>query len=217
MREALKLALEALDYAGYLTEPEGDLGCNCLICQATAAVKEALAQQDQEKERCVGCEACIDTACGRDECPKGWPKAAQPEQEPVAWGNLANWCLDSDRVLITDKDKAAKYNRDVYDLTPLYTHPPVPTTQPEKDIPKIGCVNHDCDKCKAQPEHEPSYWLGYGLQAHTEKPFEGATPVYTTPPQRKPLTDEQIENIANSKLCIYSFARAIEAAHGIKE
>ena len=38
-----------------------------------------------EQERCVGCEACIDTACGRDECPKGWPKAAQPEQEPVAW------------------------------------------------------------------------------------------------------------------------------------
>ena len=31
---------------------------------------------------------------------------------------------------------------------------------------------------------EPDYWLGYGLQAHTEKPFEGATPVYTTPPQR---------------------------------
>ena len=28
-----------------------------------------------EQERCVGCEACIDTACGRDECPKGWPKA----------------------------------------------------------------------------------------------------------------------------------------------
>ena len=28
---------------------------------------------------------------------------------------------------------------------------------------------------------EPDYWLGYGLQAHTEKPFEGATPVYTRP------------------------------------
>jgi len=48
MKEALKLALEALDYAGYLTEPEGDFGCNCLICQATAAVKEALAQPEQE-------------------------------------------------------------------------------------------------------------------------------------------------------------------------
>ena len=24
--------------------------------------------------------------------------------------------------------------------------------QPEQDIPKIGCVNHDCDKCKEHPE-----------------------------------------------------------------
>lgn len=47
--------------------------------------KEALSQTENDKERCVGCEACIDTACGRDECPKGWPKAAQPEQEPVAY------------------------------------------------------------------------------------------------------------------------------------
>jgi hypothetical protein len=36
----------------------------------------------------------------------------------------------------------------------------------------------------AQPKQEPDYWLGYGLQAHTEKPFEGATPLYTHPPQR---------------------------------
>ncbi len=40
------------------------------------------------------------------------------------------------------------------------------------------------EEALAQPEQEPSYWIGYGLQAHTEKPFEGATPVYTTPPQR---------------------------------
>jgi hypothetical protein len=32
-----------------------------------------------------------------------------------------------------------------------------------------------------QPEQEPDYWLGYGLQAHTEKPFDDATPLYTTP------------------------------------
>jgi hypothetical protein len=28
-------------------------------------------------------------------------------------------------------------------------------------------------------EQEPDYWLGYGLQAHTEKPFENATALYT--------------------------------------
>ena len=45
-------------------------------------------------------------------------------------------------------------------------------------------------------------------------------PLYTTPQQRKPLTDEQIEEIWESTASYYNncdFARAIEAAHGIKE
>lgn len=37
-----------------------------------------------------------------------------------------------------------------------------------------------------EQEQEPDYWLGYGLQAHTEKPFEGATPVWTKPQPKKP-------------------------------
>ena len=54
---------------------------------------------------------------------------------------------------------------------------------------------------------------------------------YTTlpaqPPQRKPLTDEEIEKLADDFLAyqiedyqvsgVFTFARAIEAAHGIKE
>lgn len=49
---------------------------------------------------------------------------------------------------------------------------------------------------------EPAYWLGYGLQAHTEKPFEGAAPLYIHPqpkaeqePKRVPLTDERVEEL----------------------
>jgi hypothetical protein len=189
---------------------------------------------------------------------------------------------------------------------------------PEHDVPKIGCVNHDCDRCralqalhdenerlglykdayaqpeqepleyrnavegwvkidevrehfnsvgcatiyktagegrvplslcKAQPEQEPVAYIksaeleelkhcnGMGLWAenaavHTDDSISkqllpsGHVPVYTTPPQRKPLTDEQILEI----LCIrlmedddiedwrdeINGARAIEAAHGIK-
>ena len=36
-----------------------------------------------------------------------------------------------------------------------------------------------------------------------------------SPPQRQPLTDEQIEEIAARTLFPVNFARAIEAAHGI--
>ena len=44
-------------------------------------------------------------------------------------------------------------------------------------------------------------------------------PLYTTPPQRKPLTDEEIYDMYNeprSDAEMIAFARAIEAAHGIK-
>ena len=47
--------------------------------------------------------------------------------------------------------------------------------------------------------------------------------LYTTPPQRKPLTDEEIEDIWadcpadwDDKINVLTLARAIEAAHGIK-
>jgi hypothetical protein len=50
------------------------------------------------------------------------------------------------------------------------------------------------------------------------------TPLYTTPPaaQRQPLTEEQLKPIADEYRILFGgwvvdFARAIEAAHGIKE
>ena len=47
-------------------------------------------------------------------------------------------------------------------------------------------------------------------------------PLYTSPPQRKPLTDEDVERIVREARVGehgigYTIARAIEAAHGIKE
>jgi len=86
----------------------------------------------------------------------------------------------------------------------------------------------------AQPEQEPVAWLsrryvdnfpvsGYETAQPTDY---GAFPVYTTPPQRKPLTDKQIDAIRNQcppsagidfDVRCKDFARAIEAAHGIKE
>jgi hypothetical protein len=82
-------------------------------------LKEALAKQEQgwTPERIAG------MARLKDVQDKKLALAKQEQGEPVAWGNLANWCLDSDRVLITDKNAAEKYHRDIYDLTALYTTP----------------------------------------------------------------------------------------------
>ena len=42
-------------------------------------------------------------------------------------------------------------------------------------------------------------------------------PVYTAPPQRKPLTEEEIGRICDAHWSLRQLARAIERAHGIKE
>ena len=81
----------------------------------------------------------------------------------------------------------------------------------------------------AQPEQEPvawmytSHWKGderfitrYQSELTVYK-ADKVWPLYTTPPQRKPLTDEEIGKIAGETLDPWSCARAIEAAHGIKE
>ncbi len=96
----------------------------------------------------------------------------------------------------------------------------------------------------AQPEQEPlEYWNAVEgwvkideVREHFESVScgtiykhegEGRVPLYTTPPQRKPLTDEQIdaaikawfenEIVAGRQPFAKRMRAAIEAAHGIKE
>jgi hypothetical protein len=78
----------------------------------------------------------------------------------------------------------------------------------------------------------PIAWMVYTLDGKsafvTDNPADftqdhRALPLYTTPPQRKPLTDEEIIMLSQSagvyiKVnddCDLLFARAIEKAHGI--
>ena len=68
-------------------------------------------------------------------------------------------------------------------------------------------------------------WVLMYRRPKTEEQFSNMEiqPLYTTPPQRKPLTDEEIMNIAKVS-CIgispqedtLNFAKVIEAVHGIK-
>jgi hypothetical protein len=72
-----------------------------------------------------------------------------------------------------------------------------------KDEPDKYAMDIECTKCGAKQS--------------------GVLTVHTTPPQRKPLTDEEIEDAWAScevdwddKVNVITLARAIEAAHGIK-
>lgn len=84
----------------------------------------------------------------------------------------------------------------------------------------------------AQPEPEPVAWMVYTLDGKsafvTDNPTDfgpehKALPLYTSPPQRKPLTDEEIimltadtwGNASIAPQLAPAFARAIERAHGI--
>ncbi len=96
-----------------------------------------------------------------------------------------------------------------------------------------NCVwtDHHPDCKLAQPEQEPCVHAKnpkgcYRVRCQVgDKCVDDEMSFRTTPPQRKPLTDEEIFALENSipdevvsdrDWCIH-FARAIEAAHGIKE
>ena len=86
----------------------------------------------------------------------------------------------------------------------------------------------------ALPEHEPVAWQffeggkwhnGMEVNDHRKHTIAAGTPVrdlYTTPPQRKPLTDEEMADFLGDRYHIMTedeleFFRLGEAAHGIKE
>lgn len=80
----------------------------------------------------------------------------------------------------------------------------------------------------SQPQQEPAAWMTQARNfvhpmefTEEEAKSYGWKAVYTAPPARKPLTDKELEEIvkrgAENKPFHHWFARAIEAAHGIKE
>ena len=53
----------------------------------------------------------------------------------------------------------------------------------QEQEPKIGCVNHDCDKCKAQTQEPVAWWNDTGTHIDLNVSGRG-DPLYTVPPQR---------------------------------
>ena len=90
-------------------------------------------------------------------------------------------------------------------------------------------VHYWKEKALAQPEQEPVAWMmpdGKTVDKWALQFYGGQVgkPLYVTPPQRKPLSDEEMWSLWNSQGIdemnqqeAIAFARAIEAAHGIKE
>ena len=95
--------------------------------------------------------------------------------------------------------------------------------------------NRECrykQRPKSQPEQEPVAWMwdvnngaGYSTRGigfyQTDIPFAKHTPLYTTPPHRKPLTPEQLNHMAELFVIpphhVEMVVRTVEAAHNIKE
>ena len=104
----------------------------------------------------------------------------------------------------------------------------VATTPLAKDRQEVLRAITAIKEALAQPEQEPVATLDDLEQEIYENTRQFVSRdvmewmlkrYYTTPPQRKPLTDEQIEQLEQDT-CAMEFpetARAIEAAHGIKE
>jgi len=77
---------------------------------------------------------------------------------------------------------------------------------------------------EAQPEQEPVALVIDGVLVKSELPEKYTGHLYTAPAQRKPLTVDAIRRIeltvhgyTRQPFDVKAFARAIEAAHGIKE
>lgn len=88
---------------------------------------------------------------------------------------------------------------------------------------KKALAQHDSVQAKPEPEQEPVAWFSpsgnlYKTRFHAAANGEQVvTPLYVHPPQRKPLTDEEIDLIytgvraVHHEIDSYVFARAIEA------
>ena len=90
----------------------------------------------------------------------------------------------------------------------------------QQDMPKLGCVNHDCDQCKAQQQEPFVTKNKNGITLHVGwDDLPVGTKLYKSPPASKPwvgLTDEERDAILNREFKQWwsrhdAVCRAIEA------
>lgn len=121
---------------------------------------------------------------------------------------------------MTTQTEALKMTRQ---LLWRYRHETPIGNQPHMICHEVDEAFERIDEALAQPEQEPVAWTEKvgGIGFKEPMPNTNYKVTATIAPQRKPLTDEQIDGIASKfyprSYGLDEFARAIEAAHGIKE
>jgi hypothetical protein len=69
-----------------------------------------------------------------------------------------------------------------------------------------------------QPDHlQKARVAPFLCRVEPTQRFPDFVALYTAPPQRKPLTEEEIEHIGMTHQSLRQVVRAVERAHGIKE
>jgi hypothetical protein len=101
--------------------------------------------------------------------------------------------------------------------------------QANKEANELADLLNEAAQALAQPQREPVAridspvtpldWGLFRAEITLTTRLPQFSDLYTSPPARKPLTDQEINYLGYgvSPLTRKSFARAIEAAHGIKE
>lgn len=230
-QEALKLALEALELHGkqYPHMVKG----YCL--DAINAIKKALAQPDgrsfaevhprnpdatckcEHWQSCIDCHPTAHTEKYITDAMKVRQAVSeavlqQPEQDPIGY-----LCENA----VGHKYFRWKKPSGVYKPIALYAAPIQPEQEPVAWSYWQSCLNDDGTQT-APWVHRLSKF-----QPSESIINKDITPLYTTPPQRKPLTDEQAELLienSDGRWCDGEFRidgpdlmRLLKAAHGIKE
>ena len=192
--KALRMALEALEmYREYTPDNNG------VAEQALTALREALAEPNEFNPDWDAMAVMVVEEQQRM-AKRIEELEAQPEQEPRVFidHRIHGWpdCF----VMQPDPPHTS----------PLYTSPPQRTEQePVAWESLLGAIARGwCHEKNANKEMDAD--LVYAIATEIKA-------LYTTPPQRKPLTDEELDYWIGSNSTKKALCRAVEAAHGIRE